>query len=346
MAKESVLSIEEKQSISIEEFIFHIIIQEEDDPIFLDAVTISDEHKAFFRDRLVDVSQGSQYIFSDKTKSVVYELCKSIVTDTSKNFLESSKKLTTDFKRLHSKNTSNGVFITALAKINGKRELIFLVKLDHKKVYRYQIKDAKALLEEIKNTFIEDKSAIQKVALIDTSNHYLWDVLAYDRAKPGSLTDYFRNFLSVIPRETPSILTAAAITHANRWANLNKGQIDPAQEPSHYKERAMQYLATNTLFDSDEYIRFVIYDEDDKRREILKKSFQEYIIEKGLDGQSFAINKGSLNKKSRTHTRITNEGVKIEWIGDPKDSNVSIPNQKGNDGLYHIEILTSEINSI
>ena len=346
MAKESVLTIEEKQSITIEEFIFHIIIQDDEEPRYLDAVSISDEQKQFFRDRLIDVSQGNQFIFTDKQTGATYKLCQDILNDPKKNFLSASKNLTADFKGRHSKNTSDGVFITALAKISEKRSLIFLVKLDHKKVYRYQIKDAKALLEEIKNTFIEDKSAVQKVALIDVSEYYIWDALVYDRAKPGGITDYFRNFLAVKLRDTPSKWTTDAIKHPRLWAGNNRGLIDPEQQPYHYKERAIQYLSTTSLFDTDAYIDFVIQDEDEKRRAILKDSFKSYLVEAGLSGQEFEPNKGSLTSKSKKHIVKTSEGVTLEWIGDAKDANIYIPTEKSQDDLYHITIKSHEIKSI
>lgn len=346
MAKESVLSIEEKQSIKIEEFIFHIIIQEEEEPRYLDAVTISEEQKAFFRDRLIDVSQGNQFIFSDKENSLTYKSCKSIIEDRKENFLQSSKSLTADFKSRHSKNTSNGVFITALAKISGNRDLIFLVKLDHKKVYRYQVEDSKALLEEIKNTFIEDKSAIQKVALIDVSDHYIWDALVYDRAKAGGITEYFKNFLAVKLRDTPSKWTTDAIRHPNKWASDNRSIIDPEQQPYHYKERAITYLSTTSLFDSEAYIDYVVVDEDEERRNKLKSLFREYITEKGLFGQEFAPNKGSITAKTIKHTVKTAEGVTVEWKGDASDANISVSDNKTSDGLYSITIKTHELKTI
>ncbi len=128
-----------------------------------------------------------------------------------------------------------------MASINA-RELLFLVKLDHKKVYEYKLKGNKALLTEVQNTFVEDKSAIQKVALIDISEKVVWDVLVYDRSKPTSITDYFRNFLSVNERETELILTGKAISLVNRWAGQNRAALDPEQEPSQYKNRAITML--------------------------------------------------------------------------------------------------------
>ena len=101
-----------------------------------------------------------------------------------------SKDITSRFKTAHNQTTNNGVFIVSVAAIRD-RKLLFLIKLDHKKVYEYKVKDNKALLEEVKNTFSEDKTAIQKVALIDVSPNVVWDVLVYDRSCPSKITNFF-----------------------------------------------------------------------------------------------------------------------------------------------------------
>lgn len=347
MAKESVLTLQEKQSIKIEHFIFHIIIQNDDSPHYLDEVIISDEQKSFFRERLISVSEGIQLLFIDKAHNATYTSSNKIVNNVDSNFLNSSKDLTATFKSRHNKNTSDGVFITALVSIENSRKLIFLVKLDHKKVYEYKLKGTTALLTEIKNTFIEDKSAVQKVALIDVSDYYAWDVLAYDRAKPGDLTDYFKQFLGVDFLATPKSWTLKAIKFANEWATTNKSIIDPNQEASKYKSRAINYLSSTDLFNHEDYINSVIYDEDEARRKELKKSFADYITEKGLSGQSFRPNKSAITssvKKNRVQTR---EGVKIEWTGAADESNIVIPNERNaQDGLYHIVIKTDNITNL
>lgn len=125
---------------------------------------------------------------------------------------------------------NDGVFIISIASIRT-RKLLFLIKLDYKKVYEYKLKNNKALLEEVKNTFSEDKTAIQKVALIDINPNVVWDVLVFDRSCPSGITKFFGNFLSVIPRETESDLTKKAQSCARRWASLNKFEgIHPFKE--------------------------------------------------------------------------------------------------------------------
>lgn len=261
--------------------------------------------------------------------------------------MEISKEITSNFRTAHTgKNTNDGVFIITIASIK-KRKLLFLIKLDHKKVYEYKLQGSKALLEEVKNTFTEDKTAIQKVALIDIDSNVVWDVLVYDRSNPGSITGFFARFLSVLPRETESDLTKKTQSAALKWASQNKEIIDPGQEPSFYKTRARNYLMNTALFDTDDYINSVIQDDNDERREVLKDSFLTFLTEEGLAGQNFVPKRDVLTPKDQTkNVRQTAEGVKIEWSGNMSDNNIYIPNQPNQNGEYIITIRTSDVSEI
>lgn len=344
MAKESVLTQDEKNSIEIQKIIFHIIIQDDFKPHYLEEVVLTENQLTFFKNRLIDASQGTQYLFTDKTTSQIFKQCKLIVDSVEHNFLQASKTITAQFKSHHNKNTSDGVFIVALAQIKDKRKLVFLIKIDHKIVYEYKQKGNKALLEEVKNTFIEDKKVLQKVALVDVSDHYSWDVLAFDRTEPTGITGYFKKFLEVKEKETPFKLTEKAISYTSQWAVLKRKELDPAQDTSSYKARAVSYLNSHNVFDTNEFIDYVIYDENFERKEILVNSFNDYLIDKGIAGQTFTPNKDALTKKTKKNVRLTSEGLKLEWEGEPNVVNIKIPNSPdNNDGLYHIIIKTSKI---
>jgi hypothetical protein len=344
MPKESVLTIADKEAIEIEKLIFHIILKDDAKPHFLDELVITDEQKKFFKDRLSDSAQGRQYIFREldvPIRKLTFDLL-----NASDNFIKISKEITNRFKITHTGNSNDGVFVISLAKIK-KRKLLFMIKLDHKKVYEYKLKGSKALLEEVKNTFIEDKSAIQKVALIDISASVVWDVLVYDRSKPASITDYFAKFLDVLPRETETQLTENAVSHVRKWASENRAILDPSQEPSNYKNRAIEHLNNVDLFETDEFINAVIFDSDGKRRNELKTSLFSYLVNVGMAGQSFAPNKNALTPKCKNNIRQTEEGVRIEWEGNAQDKNIDIPNEPdSNDGNYHIAISTRQITVI
>jgi len=201
-------------------------------------------------------------------------------------------------------------------------------------------------MQEIKDTFVEDKKAIQKIAIVDVNENYVWDVLAFDRyPSPGkAIRDYFADFLAVHERETPYLLTQKMVSAINKWAVTNKQSLDPNQEISAYKKRCVEYLRNTVKAKSKDIIQTVIFDEDEGRAKKLRKSLQLYMEDKGLFGQEFQPNQKALDKSTLKNIRRTAEGIKIEWEGDARDVNIDIPNTPDpNDGLYHISIKTGRI---
>lgn len=342
MAKESVLTIADKEAIRIEKLIFHIILTDSLNPIFLEKIEITPEQQKFFRDRLADASQGRQYIFSPDNHPIK-DLASEILVASDDDFVRISKDITSRFKTAHNQSTNNGVFIVSVASIRD-RKLLFLIKLDHKKVYEYKVKDNKALLEEVKNTFSEDKTAIQKVALIDVSPNVVWDVLVFDRSCPSKITKFFGNFLSVLPRETEKDLTTKTLTSARKWASENRNE--QIGEPAIYKIRARNYLMGADEFNSDKFIEAVVQDNDIEKQSRLRNSFRSYLMELGLYGQIFSPKKDSLNKRESKNIRQTAEGVKIEWEGTPEEKNIKFSTNKDQKGQYTITIKTSDIKDI
>lgn len=348
MPRESVLTMAEKDAIKIEKFIFHIILKDEMNPHYLQEVQISDEQKEFFKNRLAEAAQGRQYIFNENSK--LRSLVSQILIANNADFLRLSKEITYNFKLTHTNATTDGVFIICKAS-TGKRRLLFLVKLEHKRIYQYKVNSSNstAILNEVKNTFTEDKSAIQKVALIDIDDDVVWDVLVTDRSARSDksyITDYFRNFLSVLPRETDADLTKKAIATVNKWASNNKQDLDPEQEVSSYKMRGKLYLMNHDSFDTEEFIEAIVQDPDHVRREKLQKSMHDTMVQTGLAGQKFEIKKDALSKAISKNVRLTAEGVKIEWEGNAADNNVRIPNTPDENGDYLITIRTSTIREV
>lgn len=346
MAKESVLTTADKDSIKIEKLIFHIILKDQVAPIFLDKVIITENQQKFFKARLSDAAQGRQHVFF--TESSLRPKVVEILSADDDNFVRLSKEIAHQFKLAHTNNTSDGVFIVSVASIEN-RKLLFLVKIDHKTIYQYHLEGTQALLQEVKNTFSEDKSAIQKVALIDISDRVSWDVLTTDRGARGAdnyITQYFRKFLGVNPRETDTDLTRKALGAARRWAMLNKVSIDPKQEVSLYKNRAKGYLLNHDRFDTTEFIEAVIQDPDTNRREALKSSFHTFLQNEGIAGQTFTPKSNAIPSSVSKNIRKTAEEVKIEWEGEPKDHGVDIPNTANANGVYEIKIRTSCIEEI
>ena len=346
MPRESVLTATEKNQIKIEKLIFHIILKDELQPRYLNEVAMTNEQRSFFRDRLEEAASGRQFLFLND--SITKTRAKELVDSNNKRFVQLSKELAADFKRQHGANANDGVFIVSLASI-GARKLIFLIKFDHKKIYRYEVQDGgRAILSEVQDTFSEDKSSVQKVALIDVGSVAVWDVLVTDltaRPEKDYLADYFKSFLGVMPRETDTDLTKQALSIAFRWAHENQADLSDSQEPSDYKARAKAYLLGNNAFDSEAFINAVILDGDAARREKHRNSFKQMMEEDGLYGQHFMLVHSALNRKSTKNVRLTIEGVRIEWEGSAADVNYSV-RERDENGQQTITIKTGGITQL
>lgn len=342
MKRESVLTDRDKDSIEIVKFIFHIIIEKEQKPIYLKEVNLNLEQRDFFKKRLIDVAQGIRYIFPDKPNSNTYNNCKNIVEDNS-NFLKLSKKLAASFQEQHKGNTADGVFIVSLVKIRNNPTFIFLVKIDNRLVYQYSINNDRATLKKIKDTFVEDAKAIQKMALISLTEEYAWEALAFDRNSGDSIKKYFKKFLGVTEKDDIFDLTKKALSAATRWANQNRELLNDDDVASNYKQRAINYLTSHLTFDSDQFINSVLYDEDEERKTLATASFKEFLQEEGIYGQDFRISQKALNRNSIKHTATTAEGLSMTWTGDPAIVNLTLPKEREDDGMFHILIRTNNI---
>lgn len=237
MPKESSLKQAEKDSLSIEQFIFHILITKEETPKTLSKVILTPEHRQFFCERIAESAEGTQFIFTD-IKAATPERCNRMINKSdevefnekpeigiedknNERFIEESIGLAQDFLNHHKNNMSNGALIVALVNIasDGKQvPLISLIKMDNTEVLQYVIEEnedtgrSEAMFKKILNTFVENKDAVQKIALIDMGEHFKWDVLAQERNKQ-KLSLYFRDFLSITERETDSYWTRGGDTY-------------------------------------------------------------------------------------------------------------------------------------
>jgi hypothetical protein len=120
MARESALTKLQRESIEINKFIFHIISKDEDKPIYLDEILLTDEQKKFFQDRISEVAEGTQFGFKDKENNSLTKLCKNLHIDTL--FVENSKIITNDFKKFHSGNMAD--YTTPISQDNFFKNLI------------------------------------------------------------------------------------------------------------------------------------------------------------------------------------------------------------------------------
>lgn len=335
MAKESSLSKKVKDSVKIEKFIFHVVIKGEDEPRTMTRVDLEPNQREFFCQRIADSSEGTQYKFREKDMGTALR-CKRIVENPNENFLPESISLATDFQEEHKGNVTDGAFIVAHFTIEFEDTtvpMIAMIKMDHSRVLEYKISQeaggSVAKINEILNSFVESKAAVQKCAIVDVSDTFDWDVLAFEKRKPVGIADYFRVFLKVTESDNASNLTRKAVSSTFTWARSNSKDL--AEVPRRYRERAIQYLEMHDHFDTDAFVTAVVKDDDEERKAILKEGLLNELATTGVAGQRFAPKPGSIPDADRRTRLVTDEKVQIIFFGDEESAgiNISDPDEHG-----------------
>lgn len=331
---EGVLTQAQRQSLEIEEFIFHIIVpdaEHEEKVIYLDEVQLQPNQKIFFLDRLKEIAEGTQYLFQPDAVHLK-EKCIQLMSP-ERNFLELSRQITADFSGRHQGQMSAGVFIVStvkyLASANTWGSLIFLVKMDKQPSITYSYREEAgrkiAIVQEVKNSLNETKNAIQKSALIDTSDRFAWDVLAFDKIKKPSLGEYFKAFLGVTERYQDSVLTKNVHLIVRKWAKrLSSEEIPEGEDANTYSGRSFNYLLDNDSFDTEAYLNSVVRDENLTRKSLLIASLRSALVEAGIAGQSFRPQPNALKRKDKKQVYRTLEGVTIEYEGERSAAGIRI----------------------
>lgn len=335
-AKESHLSAAELETLRLTRVIFHVWNPVQDPVLTLLDVEVgldSGTYGPFFEERLRAASRGTQFKFAGEHRPT-FELCRRLI-EQGDEFVQLSKELAGAFSSHHrGRQMAAGVIIIALAEVTttaGTLPLVFILKLDHRPVLTYSLTqgkgDVRAQIDHVLDALVEDKAAVQRSALIDVSQHFLWDVLAAERNEGAApeLRQFFRAFLSVEPREDASVLTRRAVSTVSGWArSLELSDRPDDESPARYRERAVQYMLDHADFDSDEFINTVVRDEQPERRERVKASLREQLRDKGIEGQAFQCRAQSVASTERRTKLVTDVGVQIIFEGDRDTHRVQI----------------------
>ncbi|WP_445216203.1 nucleoid-associated protein [Bradyrhizobium sp. Pa8] len=201
--------------ITIQRMIFHVVGPSDDDLQLMDEIDASG-FDDFFLARIRETNVGNRFNFIGPDAGVRPSL-KSIADNATK-FVTRTKQLTESFHGAHkvAPMSSRGAFI--VAQLGGLNVPAFaLIKLDDQTVLRYQqTKKAdgsiRAKVTEVDNTFIEDRKAMQKSALIVLNEDQDGGQLAvYDRVNKRNVSEYFKTFLGVRRLYTPTDATGRLV---------------------------------------------------------------------------------------------------------------------------------------
>jgi hypothetical protein len=202
----SFLTDAEASSLRIARMSLHIVSDDE----FKPEPELAIEHEDFLLDRIRDIAPASVYRFDDI--SAVRETVEAIATR-EVGFEGGAQTLAREFCRFHRGNTRDGAFfVFELGIDDDSVRLYALMKYDYGQALELAEREGAAGLRRIVKAFIDDKSAIQKSALVRVVNGSA-EALISTRDRMGrpvpQLTDYFIRYLQVVRDRTDSELTTA-----------------------------------------------------------------------------------------------------------------------------------------
>lgn len=336
--RSSVLSEEQREKLQVENFIYHIIKNGEEQPEYLDEVHLAnDRQKSFFRNIIAETGEGTQYKFINESSNFQRH-CKEIVENPHENFTQQSRDLAQEFLSRHTTtNMSDGVFIVARVTIpinTVRTSFIALIKLDYTPVmrqHRTQREGNVVELEEVLEALSEQKASVQKRALIDMSNSFEWDVLAVERRKTGkeldtedAITEYFKNFMGIRLKQNDSSLTKQIVSECYRWAN-QCAELE-GKTPSDIRHIVISLMDgyADRQIDYDDVKNTVCIHSNPEKSERIKKNFDNFMADNGLKGISFAPKPKSIPGRSRKGIWETDTGIQIIWEGERTNKQLKV----------------------
>ena len=206
----SFFSDEELNSLVIERSVFHIVGPRREHFLLLEAFDAT-PHASFFLGRIRSINTGNRYSFLSDA-AVRTQLAR-IDADLAA-FQQESEKLADAFDQGHRGSSAIGAFmLLALSCRTGRA--FALLKFEDEKVISYAFTvgpsgKPKPTLGEIKQTFVQNRNALQKAALIRLRPG-ADDISIIDHQNPQRPAAYFEQFLGARRQRTETELTKKLI---------------------------------------------------------------------------------------------------------------------------------------
>lgn len=238
---------------SVERIIFHIIGPDLKAPKILTEVEDPSTHSEFFIARLTETSKGTRYNFNPAS-GVKAQIQQALHSPHA--FVDCSQILAERFQALYEsdKRLIPGVLMLLQIK-NAHETYAAIIKYDDIKVISYkthETKDGKTkpILDHILNTFVQDKKALQKSALIKIDGE-LGHLICIDRSgKNGDITEKFKSFLDIKRKFTHETLTDRLLIALTETVKANT-DIIPKSVTSSLKSAAKEAISSIQVFNPE-----------------------------------------------------------------------------------------------
>ena len=293
------LSVDERNGLQVDDFIFHVVHHGEDAPILLDSTPIG-QFEAFFVGRIADTLRGNRYVFDDGSRTLASLLA---MRDGAGAFVEASKDLARAFHKNDGRFQRGILIVTTLR--SGTRRFVSIIKYDHEPMVAFDVVDRTAALRAVVTGLTESPRAIQKSALIELVGGG-GNLVVLDRGKRTGITDFFRDFLGVDRVHDETAMTTLIARALLRTVKENAGTL-PTEITANVKRRLVQVAELRGDFEADEFFGdfFGAHGSD-----AVKVSYGQALEAVGLTGEAFTFDPAALPREVTSRYR-TQEGVSI-----------------------------------
>ena len=182
-----------------------------------------------------------------------------------------------------------------------------MIKYDREQVLAFSVKDSRAILEEIINSFTKSKDALQKSALIELTEEG-GELVVIDRTVSYDITDFFKGFLNI--RKIYSDADMTKIVHDCAVETVIKYFHElPGEITENTRSVAFESIQTMPYFDQEDYFKAVFGAYGTPK---IKRTFDTLLKRKNIEGDTFRFVKDAI-KPPKTSKFRTKEGVQIRY---------------------------------
>lgn len=321
------LSDEDLDGLQIEQSVFHIVGPGSEHFQLLEAFDAG-QFASFFLGRIRSVNGGNRYCFLDDAP--VRAQLGRIDADVAA-FQEESERLATAFNEAHGGATAVGAFLVfTLACPTGR--VFALLKFEDEKVLSYGLKEGRSgkpapTFDEIKRTFVQNRKALQKAALIrldDTEDV----VFVVDRQNPQRPAAYFERFLHIRRLRSEEELTQKLVEITCTIARKHKGTL-PTDSLKSLSQRLFNASQSGGDVDgesADEWFMSIVGPLPSDSPVL--KDFRAELAREGMAGESFKLAKGAV-QAPRNRRIETAGGVKVTFPTTLAGSLVKVDEENG-----------------
>lgn len=244
-----------QSTLKVERMVFHLVGPDPSHFVRLEEVKPV-RFTDFFIERIRSIGGGLRYEFTDA--SATQTRLARIANDDSV-FQDESEKLAEDFQNKHGGSAATGAFLVFKLSANNK-PFFGLFKYDDEKVLTYALEDArggrkKVKLDAIERTFVQNRAALQKVALIELKRRG-GDLIVLDRQNPQKVARYFEGFLDATRVFDDARLTELLVKVTREVVHANP-ELVPEDVYSNVTRRTYDAASSGGSLDVDGHKQFL-----------------------------------------------------------------------------------------